>query len=84
MKEQIKKMILDIIYEITGKKILNVETPLFSMDHSITPIEMTYVMLELEKRTGVPIRTLLTEEDEEFTIDRLAEKAANAPGLFLC
>lgn len=84
MKEQIKKMIIDIIYEITGKKILNVETPLFSMDHSITPIEMTYVMLELEKRTGVPIRTLLTEDDEEFTIDHLAGKAANAPGLFLC
>lgn len=72
--EEIKNLIADIIYDVTGKKIENYDRHLLCREYAIPVSNFLYVFDELEQRIKYPVTKIFeTKGYTVFTINHLAD-----------
>lgn len=77
-KDQIKMLLVQIISEISNKKITNYDKYLLGRDVGIPREDFLYLIVRLEDCYHLPIIKVLEKYDYTvFTINNLAESLAN-------
>lgn len=77
-ENDIKLLLVKIIFEISNKKILNYDKYLLGRDIGIPREDFLYLIVKLEDSYHLPIIKVLEKYDYTvFTINNLAESLAN-------
>ena len=74
----IENIILDEIFSVMDIKIYDLEANLLSSKCNIEPIDMLYILENIEKRTQTSMSSIFTENDHSIlTVKNLAKAITN-------
>lgn len=69
----VKKTILDIIYEVTGKKDIQEDKNFFSKENGFSAIEMVYIYQKVEEILEIKLNNYVEQGPECLNLNKMVE-----------